>query len=90
MFRETHEFLKRVDDYCTDHSSSPPEYLQDLERETYLKTLAPQMIAGRLQGNFLYMITSLIKPVKSCGSISPLPSSWDIRTGILKKCGSRT
>ncbi len=36
--------------------------LHQLERETHLKTLAPQMISGKLQGLFFEMLSKLIKP----------------------------
>lgn len=49
-------------DYCIAHSTIQPSALYDLERETYLKTLAPQMLSGHLQGQFLRFISSLKKP----------------------------
>ncbi len=54
--------LKNLNKYCTDHSSIPHEVLYDLERETHLKTLAPQMLSGPLQGQLLYFLTRLNQP----------------------------
>lgn len=53
---------KSVEKYCIDHSSEVDVILQDLERETHLKTLAPQMMSGRIQGQFLKMLCQWIKP----------------------------
>ncbi len=47
--------------YCEEHSSDPSTLLLELERETHLKTLAPQMLSGRLQGRFLSMISHMLQ-----------------------------
>ena len=49
-------------DYCIAHSTLDPPILYDLERETYLKTLAPQMVSGHLQGQFLRFISKMKQP----------------------------
>jgi len=49
--------------YCEGHSSAQDEVLHQLERETHLKTLAPQMLSGQLQGQLLTALTR-IKAVK--------------------------
>lgn len=54
--------LKAIHQYCQQHSTTPSKILVDLERETNLKTLAPQMLSGALQGRFLAMISQLIQP----------------------------
>ena len=54
--------LKAIHDYCQKHSTVSTQNLIDLERETNLKTLAPQMLSGPLQGRFLAMISQLIQP----------------------------
>lgn len=56
------QWISAIHNYCQKHSSLPPETLRQLERETYLKTLAPQMLSGPLQGRFLAMISRLIQP----------------------------
>ncbi len=50
----------RLEDYCTRLASPLPETLHELERETHLTTLAPQMLTGPWQGRFLTMITQLM------------------------------
>ncbi len=52
----------RITEYCENHSSPQPPLLYELERETYLKTLAPQMISGHLQGRLLGLLSSLLQP----------------------------
>lgn len=49
-------------DYATAHSGPEPAYLYRLERETHLKTLAPQMLSGRLQGRLLALLSQLKQP----------------------------
>lgn len=58
MKRERHPLEK----YCLDLSSPVPDYLNDLERQTHLRTLAPQMMSGPLQGRLLSMISKMIRP----------------------------
>jgi len=48
--------------YCEAHSSPPDPVLYELERETNLKTLAPQMASGPLQGQFLTLLSQLLRP----------------------------
>lgn len=54
--------LKRLTKYCIEFSTAPSKTLHRLERETNLKTLAPQMISGPLQGQLLRFLTMMIKP----------------------------
>ena len=56
---------KAIEEYCEALSSDPSPLLQSLERETHLKTLAPQMISGKLQGQFLRFLSLLIRPRKA-------------------------
>lgn len=48
--------------YCEALSTPPTPLLQALERETHLKTLAPQMISGHLQGQLLQLLCQLKQP----------------------------
>jgi caffeoyl-CoA O-methyltransferase len=48
--------------YCEAHTSPPSDILQELERQTYLRTLAPQMISGYYQGRLLSMISQMVRP----------------------------
>jgi predicted O-methyltransferase YrrM len=43
-------------------SSPCSSLLDELERETHLKTLAPQMMSGRLQGRILSLLSKLVGP----------------------------
>lgn len=55
-------FAEVLHRYCKEHSSDPEELLGSLERETHLKTLAPQMISGPLQGKLLEFLSKMIQP----------------------------
>jgi predicted O-methyltransferase YrrM len=59
--RNPHAF-ETIVDYCEKMSSDVPEYLQALERETYLKMLSPQMISGSHLGQFLTIVSTLLQP----------------------------
>ena len=48
--------------YCNLHSSQENPVLQELARETHLKHLSPRMLSGHLQGNFLSLLSFLIRP----------------------------
>jgi predicted O-methyltransferase YrrM len=56
------EYFHRLNDYCEAHSTPPGDLLYQLERETHLKTLAPQMLSGPLQGQFLRMLSRMLRP----------------------------
>lgn len=53
---------KEIDAYCESQTSPPSQVLMDLERQTHLKTMAPQMASGYLQGRLLSMLSHMIKP----------------------------
>ncbi len=57
-----HPFKVKIDNYCAQHTAPPSSVLYDLERETYLKTLAPQMLSGHLQGTLLQFLSEMIRP----------------------------
>jgi len=52
----------RLNKYCEEHTTPPSPLLNDLLRETHLKTLAPQMASGHLQGALLSFISQMIQP----------------------------
>ncbi len=52
---------RKINAYCEAHSTPPIPVLQELERETHLKTLSPQMISGPVQGKLLYFLSSLLQ-----------------------------
>lgn len=54
--------LRKLYQYCIQHSTAPSAVLYELDRETHLKTLAPQMMTGPLQGQLLRFISLWVKP----------------------------
>lgn len=48
--------------YCEEYSYSDNDVLYELERETHLKTLAPQMLTGKLQGSLLRLFSLMMQP----------------------------
>lgn len=54
---------KEIYNYIDNHSSNESDILYELRRETELKCLNPIMLSGRIQGNFLAIISKLIKPL---------------------------
>ena len=54
--------MNQLDAYCEAHTSPVSKLLYDLERETHLKTLAPQMLSGPLQGQLLRFLSLLAQP----------------------------
>lgn len=51
-----------IDQYITDHTSALPDFLHQLERETNLKILMPNMLSGRSQGMLLKLLVSIFQP----------------------------
>lgn len=56
------DLLSSLNDYCEAHSTLPDTILKQIERATHLKTLAPRMMSGHLQGSLLTMISHLVAP----------------------------
>ena len=56
------DFLNKLNLYCEAHTTAQPAILHQLERETHLQTLAPQMLSGHLQGQFLAMLSKICRP----------------------------
>ena len=57
------DFLpEAISNYCEKFSSSESTALFELNRETNLKVLMPQMLSGHLQGSFLQMMSCMIHP----------------------------
>ena len=48
--------------YLDNHCDPEPEWLQTINRETYLKVLKPHMLSGHYQGRVLSFLSSLIQP----------------------------
>lgn len=51
-------------DYCLAHTTVDDPLLAELERETHLRTLNPQMLSGPYQGALLRFISLMIRPEK--------------------------
>ncbi len=51
--------LEALTKYCERVSLPQEAILQELERETNLKTLKPRMLSGHLQGNVLYFLVQI-------------------------------
>lgn len=52
----------QLNTYCETHTTPETPLLQELNRDTYLKVLSPNMLSGHLQGAFLSMISNMIRP----------------------------
>jgi predicted O-methyltransferase YrrM len=55
-------YLKKLTAYCESHTTLPLSILDELERETHLNTLSPQMLCGKLQGHLLYLLSVMAQP----------------------------
>lgn len=53
---------EKILEYAENHSQPESELLQQLNRETWQKVLAPRILSGHLQGRILSMISKLIQP----------------------------
>ena len=51
-----------IEQYITQHSSAETKNLADLNRETFIKAMMPQMLSGQVQGKFLEFISRMINP----------------------------
>ncbi|HNY02831.1 MAG TPA: O-methyltransferase [Bacteroidales bacterium] len=55
---------ERLQNYVEAHSSPEPEVLVRLDRETHLTQLYPRMLSGHIQGGFLKMLVTMIRPAR--------------------------
>jgi len=51
-----------LEEYIESHTTPEPELLYELRRKTFLHTPYPRMLSGPVQGQFLGMISRMIKP----------------------------
>ncbi len=51
-----------LEKYCIRQSNHVPDYLNELERTTHIRTIAPQMLSGKLMGRFLSFISHMLRP----------------------------
>ncbi len=57
------EFLdEALNDYIGAHTTAEPPALHELQRETWLKILYPNMLSGHLQGRFLSFVSKMLRP----------------------------
>lgn len=54
--------LDRAFEYCFAHTSPTEVILLELERETHLRTLSPQMLSGAYQGTLLRFVSRMVRP----------------------------
>jgi predicted O-methyltransferase YrrM len=52
----------RLEQYILEHTSPEDPVLAELRRETWVRTVHPQMLAGHLQGKILEMVSRMIRP----------------------------
>ena len=51
-----------IEKYIANHTSKEDKLLLELNRETHLNVLMPNMISGQIQGVFLTMLTQMLNP----------------------------
>jgi len=51
-----------IEEYISAYSSSEPELLKQVSRDTYAEVLMPRMVSGHFQGRVLSMLTHMIRP----------------------------
>lgn len=58
------EFPENITRYAEAHTTDEDPVLQELFRATHLKTVHPQMLSGKVQGQYLTMISQMIRPMR--------------------------
>ena len=53
-----------IEAYCESHTTAESELLHRLYRQTHLQTINPRMASGQLQGQFLSLISKMLRPRK--------------------------
>ncbi len=54
--------MDALERYIETHSSPEEALLQELDRQTHLRMIQPRMISGHIQGLFLKMIVTMLRP----------------------------
>ncbi len=57
------ENLSELDQYILNHINEEDDILNEINRQTHIKSLQPRMLSGHLQGQLLKMIVKMINPV---------------------------
>lgn len=55
-------FPEPLENYINQHSSATSALLQELERDTHLRCLMPQMCSGHQQGRLLALLSKMLRP----------------------------
>ena len=53
-----------IESYCEAHTTAETDLLYRLNRQTHLQTINPRMASGQLQGQFLSLISKMIRPTR--------------------------
>ena len=53
-----------IEAYCEAHTTAETDLLYHLNRQTHLQTLNPRMASGQLQGQFLSLISKMIRTTR--------------------------
>ncbi len=56
------DFFNAIHEYSQKYTMDPSQELNHIERETHLKTLAPRMVSGPLQGQFIRLLSQIMQP----------------------------
>lgn len=59
-----HLVVDEIEKYIDAHTSEEGEILQQLHRKTFTDVLMPQMLSGKVQGQFLQMISHMLRPMR--------------------------
>jgi len=51
-----------IEAYISVHTDGQSKILEELERQTHLKAVNPRMLSGKVQGNYLSLISKMVKP----------------------------
>ena len=54
--------MDKIERYIHDHSSPEGQLLEELDRATHHRMVAPRMISGHIQGKFLQLLTASLRP----------------------------
>ena len=54
--------MDRLERYLLDHTTPEEALLQELDRETHRRMVAPRMLSGHLQGRLLTLLVQLMRP----------------------------
>ena len=54
--------MDKLERYIHDHSSPEGPLLEELDRATHHRMVAPRMISGHIQGKFLELLTATLRP----------------------------